>query len=293
MTFAQRQIDVRFTLQDGAFPGGSKTLKLIGHMVQATLSASQGAGSTAYYYTHLRIFGMKMADMSALCTWNNARVSVNNTRVDVFAGDVGSPLHSVFAGTVFTANVEINEAESALVVYAEGPLWERCKPAAPNTHPGTQDVASIIGGLATQAGFGFKNHGVTAKISGQYLPGTVMDQIERIATATQTMVFLDALRVLHIWPSDGEPEFPVVKVGPGKGMVGYPRFTAGGIDVLALWNPLFLFGTLVEVESLIPMASGRWRANMVQHEISTMVPDGPWYTHLSLQNREFRNARSN
>jgi hypothetical protein len=88
----------------------------------------------------------------------------------------------------------------SFVVHATSGFLQRIQAAPANTFPGTQGVASIIGGLAAQAGFAFRDHGVVAKIDGQYLAGTIIDQIERVALATQTIVLLDQ-NVLHIRPN--------------------------------------------------------------------------------------------
>ncbi|NUY06152.1 hypothetical protein [Paraburkholderia youngii] len=67
-------------------------------------------------------------------------------------------------------------------------MWTRFATAAPISWLGTPYVTSIIDDIAQQAGFAFRNHGVTARLAGQYASGTMLDQTERVATATQTMV---------------------------------------------------------------------------------------------------------
>ncbi|MBK3786767.1 hypothetical protein G3A43_42045, partial [Paraburkholderia aspalathi] len=184
---------MRFDLARTAFPGGCQRLELAGHRVQVTIS-NNGGGGMAMPTMSLRIFGMKLADMGALATRGLTGLAVNGDQVSVMAGNVntavGGLLNAVFTGTIYSAVPDFSGTpEVSFVVNA-------------TSYPGTQDVASIIGGLAQQAGFAFRNHGVTAKIAGQYLSGTVMDQIERVAAASQTIVLLDQ-QVMHIWPNGG------------------------------------------------------------------------------------------
>nr|WP_321900037.1 hypothetical protein [Paraburkholderia heleia] len=181
----------------------------------------------------------------------------------------------------------------SFVVSGQGGLWTRFATAAPNSWPGTQDVASIIGGLAQQAGFAFRKHGVTAKLSGQYASGTVLDRIERVATATQTVALIDDADTIHIWPSGSTPDFPAVSLSAQTGMTGYPKFNEYGIHVKAEWNPQFLYGTLAKVESIIPMASGNWMIGRAVHDLSMLAPDGPWFSEPDLYLPGWGDARPN
>jgi hypothetical protein len=76
-------------------------------------------------------------------------------------------------------------------------------------------------------------------------------------------------------------------------MVGYPKFEVSGLNVKAEWDPRFLFGSVVNVASVIPMAAGKWIAAGLTHDLSTLTPDGPWFTDLHLILEGFANARSN
>ncbi|KVS50705.1 hypothetical protein WK39_27990 [Burkholderia cepacia] len=280
MTFAERRIDVRFALAKTTFPNGEQLLDLAHHRVQVNIA--NNGGGMAMPTLSLRIFGMKLADMGALATRGLTGLAVNGDQVTVMAGNAGGLLNTIFVGTIVSAVPDFaGSPEVSFVVNATSGFFERIQAAPPNSYPGPQDVASIIGGLAKQAGFAFQNHGVTAKISGQYLGGTLMDQIERVAGATQTLVLLDQ-QVVHIWPNGGSPDFPEVTLSPETGMKGYPTFTTTGIEVSCEWHPALLFGTKVNVASSVPMASGTWQVQRANHDLSTLTPDGPWFSILNL-----------
>ncbi|WP_196493335.1 hypothetical protein, partial [Burkholderia territorii] len=179
MTFAERRIDVRFALAKTTFPNGEQLLDLAHHRVQVNIA--NNGGGMAMPTLSLRIFGMKLADMGALATRGLTGLAVNGDQVTVMAGNAGGLLNTIFVGTIVSAVPDFaGSPEVSFVVNATSGFFERIQAAPPNSYPGPQDVASIIGGLAKQAGFAFQNHGVTAKISGQYLGGTLMDQIERV-----------------------------------------------------------------------------------------------------------------
>ncbi|WP_321945829.1 baseplate hub protein [Paraburkholderia sp. J10-1] len=280
MPFAQRRIDVTFALAKTTFPDGSQILDLEGHRVQVSLA--NNGGGLALPTLSLRIYGMKLADMGVLATRGLTGLAVNGDQVSIAAGNEGGLLNTIFVGTIYSAVTDFSGSpEVSFVVNASSGFLQRIQAAPPNTYPGPQDVASIIGGLAKQAGFAFQNHGVSAKISGQYLAGTLMDQIERVAGATQTLVLLDQ-GVLHCWPNGGAPDFPPVKLSAQTGMRGYPTFTPTGIEVSCEWNAAILFGATANVQSVVPMASGTWQVMRSSHELSTLTPDGPWFSTLNL-----------
>ncbi|WP_233868738.1 baseplate hub protein [Paraburkholderia adhaesiva] len=288
MPFAQRRINVTFALAKTTFPDGSQILDLEGHRVQVSLA--NNGGGLALPTLSLRIYGMQLADMGALATRGLTGLAVNGDQVTIEAGSVdgsanGSSaglMNTIFVGTIYSAVTDFSGSpEVSFVVNASSGFLQRIQAAPPNTYPGPQDVASIIGGLAKQAGYAFQNHGVTAKISGQYLAGTLMDQIEKVAGATQTLVLLDQ-GVLHCWPNGGAPDFPAVTLSAATGMRGYPTFTPTGLEVSCEWNAAILFGATANVQSLVPMASGSWQVMRASHELSTLTPDGPWFSTLNL-----------
>ncbi|WP_233874021.1 baseplate hub protein [Paraburkholderia adhaesiva] len=284
MGFARRRIDVTFALAKTTFPDGSQILDLAGHRVQVSLA--NNGGGLALPTLALRIYGMRLADMGALATRGLTGLAVNGDQVTIEAGSVDSAgnglMNTIFVGTIYSAITDFSGSpDVSFVVNASSGFLQRIQAAPPNTYPGPQDVASIIGGLAKQAGYAFQNHGVTAKISGQYLAGTLMDQIEKVAGATQTLVLLDQ-GVLHIWPNGGAPDYPAVTLSASTGMRGYPTFTPTGIEVGCEWNAAILFGATANVRSIVPMASGSWQVMRSSHELSTLTPDGPWFSTLNL-----------
>ncbi|SPB14886.1 hypothetical protein NOV72_02117 [Caballeronia novacaledonica] len=208
MPFAKCRIDVTFALAKTTFPNGSQVLDLAGHRGQVSLANN----------------GMKLADMGVLAARGLTGIAVRDDQVTIAVGNVASGgnglMNTIFVGTMYLAVTDFSGSpEVSFVVNSSSGFLQRIQAAPPNAYPEPQDVASIIGGLARQAGYAFRNHGVSAKISGQYLAGTLMDQIGRVAGATQTLVLLDQ-GMPHIWPNGGAPDFPPATLSAETGMRG-------------------------------------------------------------------------
>jgi hypothetical protein len=64
------------------------------------------------------------------------------------------------------------------------------------------------------------------------------------------------------------------------GMVGYPRYTASGIEVTTMWNPNFLYGGSIQVESDLTPACGTWYIVNIAHECTTCRWASRFPTHV-------------
>ena len=72
-----------------------------------------------------------------------------------------------------------------------------------------------------------------------------------------------------------------MKVSKTTSMVGYPRYTASGIEVTTMWNPNFLYGGSIQVESDLTPACGTWYIVNIADELESETPNGRWYTILT------------
>ncbi len=66
------------------------------------------------------------------------------------------------------------------------------------------------------------------------------------------------------------------------GLLGYPVLSNEGIQLKALYNPSFRLGGLVEVESIVPKASGTWRIIKLTHDLAAFdAKGGPWESQMT------------
>ena len=144
---------------------------------------------------------------------------------------------------------------------------------------GAADVGVIMAGLAAKMGVHFENNGVSKKLANPYFWGSARNQAEQCANAAGIAWAVDN-GVLAIWPSGGARETGSPLISPETGMVGYPTYTAEGILVRALYNPLIMFGGKVTVESSLPATSREWAVYSLEHDLESLVPGGSWFSTI-------------
>ena len=130
-------------------------------------------------------------------------------------------------------------------------------------------------------GYVVQSNGVTARLADQYLSGSAIDQIYTIADAARIGIAIEG-KMIALWQNGGARDGVEIDLRPELGMIGYPTFTPTGITCRAEYNPDMLIGRRVKVTSMVPRTSGTWYTQSVRHELSTMMPGGPWWSTIQL-----------
>jgi hypothetical protein len=273
MTFKQRQINLQFSGEKG-------DLELTGLRCHAIV-ANPG-GFSAYGQLQLRVWGMTLEQMNQYSSTGINMVAVQNRSVTVSAGDVDGPMTQVFKGTLIRSFIDFATApDVCFVCSAVAGYFEKAKATAPNSYQGAQNAEDIIKAIAVAAGFQFKNNGAHAVLQNQYVSGSAVDQMQAVGRAAAFPLVIENGTVT-IWPNDGTRDDVVIELGPKTGLVGYPTFWEAGFVVKSEFNPLIANGRTVKLTSSIPKANGSWPTQNVTHELSTLSPDGPWFTTARL-----------
>lgn len=286
-SLTKKRIEVQFTLQPvrNAATGVTTTpvfaesrtnrVVITGPRVQALIIK---AGGFSQGRLQLRCFGISESIMNQISTLGKIPLAGRNNAITVLAGDDVAGMGVVFVGTIANAWANYQAIpEVALEVTAQSGLSAALAPATPSSFRGAADVATIMSSLANQMGRTFENNGVQVQLSNPYFPGTLLDQVHACAAAAN-IDFDDDGRTLAIWPKTGFRGGAIPLINPGNGMVGYPAFTQAGIALTTRFNPSVVFGGLIQVETDLAPARGRWRVFSVAHQLESETPGGPWFT---------------
>jgi hypothetical protein len=279
MSFTRKRIDVTITLGTGQFgDSGANTVTLSGLRVHAGI---QVYGGEAMPQAQLRLFGLPLDMINQLTTIGpiNSAVMFNNA-VLVAAGDDETGLQTIYNGTIWQAWGEFQGTpETPLNITGLGGLASALKPVNALSFPGSADVATIMQTLAQTMGVAFENNGVSVQLASPYFPGTALAQVRACARAADISWTIDR-GTLAIWPKNGSRSGDVPLISPDTGMVGYPTFSSNGLGLTTLFNASIKPGGVVQVESSLQVARGKWTVMQVQHSLQTETPNGQWFTSI-------------
>lgn len=273
MTFAKRQISLQFTSSDGT------SVNLKGLRCSALIT--NPGGNTAFGQLQLRVYGMTMEQMNQYSSTGSNMVAVQNQSVTVNAGNEGGAMNQVFSGTLISSFIDLSHMpEVCFTCAAVAGYYNKAAPSAPNTYQGAQNAEDIIASLVKLMGsdWAFSNpKNAHAVLQNQYLSGSIVDQIQQVARAASFPMAIEN-NVVTIWPNDGTRDDIVINLSAQTGLVGYPSYWEAGFVVKSEFNPIITTGRTINLTSGLPKANGSFPVQYVTHELSTLTPDGPWFT---------------
>ena len=277
MSFSVRQIDLQFTSANGTI------LDLKGLRVTAIIN--NPGGNNAFGQLQLRVYGMTLGQMNEYSSTGANLVAVQNQSVTVLAGDQGSTLSQVFSGTLISSYIDLSGApEVCLVCAAVAGYYSKAAPSAPNNYTGSVNAEDIIAALAKSINFTFMNNSKNpahAVVQNQYLSGSIVEQMQTVARNAALPLAIENNSVI-IWPNNGTRDDVVIDVSAKTGLVGYPSYWEAGFIVKTEFNPSTLIGRTINLTSQLPKANGKFPIQNATHELSTLTPDGPWFTTSKL-----------
>lgn len=234
------------------------------------------AGTTA----QVKIWGLTLDQMNAYSSVIPALVAAEQFNLVIEAGDLGQPLTQLLNGPILRSFIDLNGAPDSAFNVTLIDTFLAATPIASQSQPGLT-AQTRIASICAAAGLTFDNSaGASAPQNNQTTYGSAIDQIARIATAAKFDWKISG-KTLSIWPKNGTVDDVVIEVGPNSDpkMVGYPGYWEGGLVVTSLFNQEIQIGRQMKVVgSSIPKANGLWQIIQVQHDLTTMLAKGPWFT---------------
>ncbi|MGH8227767.1 MAG: hypothetical protein ACRET2_14795 [Steroidobacteraceae bacterium] len=283
MAFAERELRFTFTGASGA----PRYLQASGLRSVANIQMYEGPiGVTA----QVRVWGLTMAQMSRFSSKLTDAVGVDEYFLTIEAGDIGGQLTAIIAGSpIWRSYVDLSGApESAFVVVCSG-ISRNAAMLAATYVQGSANAEDMIAAVCAGAGAMLINNGAHAVVRNMHTYGSLTDQITTLAHSAKFRFKIEGSTV-WIWPHDGKPDKVVIDVGPAMtsdgskpigNLVGYPTFYPSGIIVRTLFDTRFRVGRSINISgSAATKANGSWKITQVEHELATMLHNGPWFTTI-------------
>lgn len=275
MAFTEKVLQFQFS---GAQSGG---ITASGLRAAVSIQGSQGRLGTN---AQVKIWGLTLAQINAYCSRIPTDLGINQFSLAISAGDLDGQLSEVVNANIWESYIDLTGApDSAFVVSVAG-IYTAANPTGAQSWAGPQNAEDMISAICAGAGFTLNNNGAHAVLRNRAVYGSALDQIERVAQSAG-FAWAWSGTTFSIWPGDGTVDDTVIQVGPNTDpqMINYPQYWAQGIIVQSLFNPEVRLGRQMEVVgSLLTKANGLWQIVGVQHDLTTMLDKGPWFTTAML-----------
>jgi hypothetical protein len=276
VSFAERVLRFTFSgAQSGSFSAA-------GLRAAANIQATDGKlGVTA----QVKIWGLSIDQMNNYSSTISAGVGVDEFNLIIEAGDLGGQLSKVIDSPIWRSYIDLSGApDSAFVVSVAG-IFAAAKPNASQSWQGTKNAEDLISAV-TAGTYTVINNGAHAVLQNPSVQAdSILNQAQELASAAGFQLSWGIGNTLMIWPKNGTIDDVVIDIGPNTDprMVGYPQFYQSGIIVTSLYNQEIQVGRQMNVVgSIITKANGKWSIVDVQHNLTTMLPKGPWFTTAML-----------
>lgn len=231
----------------------------------------------------IEIMGLSYDDLAAATSVSFRPFVYNRNRVSVFAGEEGKELMQIFSGNVVTSWADFNNVpEPVLKIDAMTGGFASLLSQPQIATDGAAKVSEVVGQMAKASGMAFSNQGVDASLNNSVLSGSPIEKAHSAANQVGADLIIDDNEMVLL-PRGAERNtgLGTILVSPETGMIGYPTFGNMTIQVKTFFNPAIRFGGSIEIQTIVPKASGTWRVTKVQHQISAYDPKGgPWETQI-------------
>ena len=286
-TFTEKLLRFTFTLATNAkFQGNNNTLQIEGLRAVADIVYP---GPPAFPTANVRIFGMKPSDMQALTGLIFQTLQYQRNSIQIEAND-GSGWTTVFEGQIITGVTDFSGMpDVAFSIFAQTLGFDLLNPATPSSFPAAASVEDVIRTIALKMDPPRQliNNGVTAVFPGaSYFPGTPADQLRAAIAKAKIIQYPDRPGVVEIGAPGVPRNVPSIVLSPTLGnLVGYPSLDSVNlIGVVAVFNPSLRFGALLTIKDSQQLAAnGTWIIYDCTHSLSSLMPDGPWFTRMTAQ----------
>lgn len=286
-TFTEKQLRFTFVLDPAnpaKFQGDNNTLQITGLRALADIDYP---GFSSFPAASVRIFGMKPSDMQALTGLTFGVLTYTRASIQIEAND-GGGWTTTFTGQIITAVTDFaGIPDVAFVITAQTLGFDLLNPATPSSFPASASVANVMRTIAAKMSNDFDDGGVTSVFPGAtYFSGTPGTQLRTAANKAGVSVYLDKFGIVEIGVPGAPRKVPAVVLSPNLGnLVGYPSLDSVNlIGVTAVFSPSLRFGAPLEIKDSQQLAAnGNWVIYDCSHKLSSLLPDGPWFTRMTAQ----------
>lgn len=275
MSFTEKRIETRIKLNVGKYKSGDNVKIITGLPTEVNVNQ---AGFPSLDQAKISIFGINQADLESLTFLSFKTLYYNRNEIEVYAGD-DEGMSLVFQGDIINSKPDYNGAPDVpLVIDAISGYYQGLSAVPPYTFKGSIPTSTIIEQLCAEMDYAFVNEGETKQAVNPYLKGSPIQKIRQLAKSYNLDVNITG-KTVTLRKSDGSRKI-IAAINKDSGLIGYPEFTNMGIKLRCEFMPELKIGDEIEVKSIVPKASGRWRIFSLNHSIGVHLDGAPWETSI-------------
>lgn len=288
MTFSVKQLRFTFILDPAnpaRFQGNNNTLQITG--LRATADIDYVIGPPSFPTANVRIYGMKPSDMTALTGLTFGVLTYTRASMQIEANP-GNGWTTVFVGQLITSVPDFAQMpDVAFQITAQSLGFDLLNPATPTSFPGSASFDQVFRTIVLKTNQNFANEGVSGSFpAATYFPGTPADQLRDAAKKAGIVYYTGDVSGLTSIGLPGVPRnLPKFVLTPQNGLIGYPSLDSVNlIGVMSEYNPGFRFGAPLQIQGSQQLgANGDWMIYDCKHSLSSLMPNGPWFSKMTAQ----------
>ncbi len=244
----------------------NRTIKLHSIAIEANVSIFGLPDKTR---ANIKLYGLSLSLMEELSALNIEQNYIANHRVTLYAGDSLDNMQIVFIGELTKAFANFNEIpDVCFEIEAMTGYYPSLLASIPLSYKGEIEASIILAALASSIGYSFENKAFSSSIRNPILSGSVFEKALKIAKHTNAELLCEKCK-FTLMPKSTAISNNYTTISDKNGLVAYPMFDNEGLSFTALFNANFQLNGLVEIESIVPKASGFWRIISLQHILSS------------------------
>lgn len=272
VTYSQKSIRLTITLDKN---GQNNQYTFDGFATHCSISKQ---GGVDFAKATVEIYGLSLDTMAQLTMLSFRPLGRRWNLLQIEAGE-GGEMAVVFQGEVTSAFADLNGASPVMKMEAQTGAYPVLKPEPQIAVSGQQSASEIVSMLAQKTGKTFRNDGVEAMLSDCIVTGDPITKMRSIADSVGADLLIDDDEIVLLPRGKKRETGGIPLVSASTGMVGYPTFSAQGIQATSYFRPDLKIGAAVRLESIVPSASGVWKIISLTHELTANNPSGgAWRT---------------
>jgi hypothetical protein len=275
--FSRKFISVDLTLAEPneEFAPGMKSKRIEGLATDVTI---EKAGLPVLNSCKITINNMKQDDVVKISTTDPRKlIYPKKNAVSVMAWEEGGVPGLVYRGEVDQAYGVYDSPDLSVHIEARTGSYGVIMPLAPYTNEGAIDGLKLIESAAAEMEYSFENpNGLSPiMISDPVVNGSPVDKIRWLGNALGIQAIIEDGKVTVLLWDDPLPGKPL-EVSADTGMIGYPVVSMGKIQLNHIWRPEFKLGGLIDVRSIVPNATGKWKINRISQKLQSFGAGNSW-----------------